>query len=101
MGYITLTATVTKDEETNEYVVRCSELGISTMASDPVEALPRIREAVAVYLDALTDVGERDRVFAERGIQVNEDDPPLVTEVRARVRPGDFVSPLSVPVPAA
>ncbi|MGH2447109.1 MAG: type II toxin-antitoxin system HicB family antitoxin [Chloroflexota bacterium] len=96
-GYLALTATLAKDEETGEYVVRCPELGISTMAASPDDALPRICEAVTLFLNTLEEVGERERVFAERGIQMIEEEPPVETQVNARR--GVFVAPFSVSVP--
>lgn len=99
VGYINLTITAHRDERTNEYVVRCQELGISTMAENESQILPMITDAIALYLNTLEEVGERDRLFEEIGLTILDDEPREST-VSARVRPGDFVSPLAMPVPA-
>lgn len=101
MEHVNLTITVHEDKETGEYVVRCVELGISTMVTDVDQALPMIAEATMMYLNTLEEAGERARVFEERGIQTVPGRPQGEGEVRARVRQGDFVSHLSVPVSAA
>jgi predicted RNase H-like HicB family nuclease len=69
-GYITVTFRI--HEEDGQYVGRCMELGVSSCAKSLDKALKRAQEATILYLSTLEEVGERERVFSEAGIQQSE-----------------------------
>lgn len=100
MEYINLTVMVRKDDETDEYVARCEELGISSSGLSVDDAFAMVADAVELYLDALEAEGERDRVFAECGITILQE-KPRETELRATFRLRDVISRIVVPVSAA
>lgn len=52
-----------------------------------------VLEAVEVYLETLDDLGERDRVFAERGVIFFPGEPPEGFELPpVAAKPGVFVT---------
>ena len=67
-GYILLTIQV--EPEGDQFVSTCLELGTASCGDTAQEALDNLREAITVHLSALEEVGERERVFGERGIEV-------------------------------
>jgi predicted RNase H-like HicB family nuclease len=98
-GYITLTFKVELDEETSQYIARCPELGISTSARSIDKAFQRIEEASTLYLNALEEAEERERVFAEAGIAIILGEPAAEVEVAARPD-REFVTLHTVRLPA-
>ena len=74
MGAIgTILVTEVVEKEGDQYVSICPELGTASCGDSIEEALANLREAVELYLNAIEDVGERERVFRERGIEVTDE----------------------------
>ncbi|MGH2584193.1 MAG: type II toxin-antitoxin system HicB family antitoxin [Dehalococcoidia bacterium] len=97
-GYILLTFKV--HEEDGQYVSECDELGVASCGDTIQEAFDAIEDAVTSYLETLEEEGERERVFAERGIRILPGDLPLDgVEVQVRVPPNEYVSPHPMRVP--
>jgi predicted RNase H-like HicB family nuclease len=67
--YIALTFKIIEEE--GQYSVVCEELGTASCGDTIDEAMKNIREAVVVDLNALEQVGERNRFFRERGIRMH------------------------------
>ncbi len=67
-GVIILTGMV--KAEGNQFVSTCQELGTSSCGDSVEEAFANLEEAIEVHLAALEEIGERDRVFQERGISI-------------------------------
>ena len=67
-GVIILTGMV--EAEGNQFVSTCRELGTSSCGDSVEEAFVNLEEAIEVHLNALEEVGERDRVFQEQGINI-------------------------------
>lgn len=57
-------------EEDGQYVGVCKELGTATCGSTLDEAYGNLREAVAEHLEALEELGERERFFTSHNIRV-------------------------------
>ena len=76
-GYVALTLKFRK--EGRKWVAFCEELGTSTFGANLHEAQKRIQEAVICHLNALEDVGERARFFAENHIRMVYTKPKEVT----------------------
>jgi len=72
-GYVILTYKFHK--ENKKWVAYCEELGTSTFGRSLTEAKERIRDAVLCHLNALEDVGERERFFKEHGIEFYQTKP--------------------------
>lgn len=72
-GYVTFTFRIHREEA--QYVARCVELGISSCGDSLDEALENIEEATTLYLNTLEEVGERDRVFSDAGIEILPGEP--------------------------
>lgn len=66
--YIRLTFEVEPDDD--QYTATCIELGVASCGDTIDEAMANIREAVAVYLEGIEELGERERIFRERGIVI-------------------------------
>lgn len=96
-GYITVTFLAHHDEETNQFVSRCVELGIASSGKDLDQAFDRIAEATCLYVNTLEEVGERERVFAEQGISITPGEPPD-NPLNVRVRPEEYAAARNLPV---
>lgn len=68
VGHIVLTLLV--HQEDAQYVSECVELGTASCGDTIDEALENIREATVLYLNAIEEAGERERVFRRQGIQI-------------------------------
>ena len=55
-------------EADGQFAAECKELGTASCGDTVEEALSNIQEAVAVHLEALTSLGQLERVFREKGI---------------------------------
>ena len=62
--------TINIEGEGDQFVSTCPELGTASCGDTEQEALDNLREAITVHLNALEEVGERERVFQERNIEV-------------------------------
>lgn len=82
INYIDVTTVV--EREGNQFVSVCPELGTSSCGDTVQEALDNLREAIEVHLNGLEEVGERERIFEERGIRVVSvsSDSPLEGNLR-------------------
>ncbi len=67
-GFVLLTGIV--EQEDNQYTATCLELGTATCADTPEEARRNLDEAVQLEIEVLEELGERSRVFDEKGIKV-------------------------------
>ena len=98
-GYIALTLTVAK--EGKHFVSRCPELGTASCGDTFDEALQNIQEATVEYLNTIERLGERPRVFREKGVAVRKTRPTIFRR-EYELHPNAFVGPYvtRVPVPA-
>ena len=67
-GFVLLTGIV--EQEDDQYTATCLELGTATCADTPEEARHNLDEAVQLEIETLEELGERARVFKEKGIKV-------------------------------
>ena len=67
-GIIILTGVV--EEERDQFVAYCRELGTSTCADSLEQAFEYLEEAVGVHVSALEEVGELTQVLRERNINI-------------------------------
>lgn len=81
VGHIVLTLLVR--EEDGQYISECPQLGTASCGDTIDEALHNIKEATLLYLNAIEEAGERERIFRRRGIQIflgrSHDAPTHVT----------------------
>jgi predicted RNase H-like HicB family nuclease len=97
-GYIVLTLTVSK--EGRQFVSRCEELGTASCGDTVDEALENIKDATLEYLNTIERLGERVRIFQEKGIAVRKTRPTLAPLPRA-LHPGSVASPYVTKIPVA
>ena len=95
-GFITLTLRVT--EEGKRFLSRCLELETASFGGSFEEALANIKEATLEYLNTIERLGQRQRIFKERGIAIRKMRPPIVKK-EYELRPGTFVGPYITKVP--
>lgn len=99
-GWIELTFRVY--EEDGQYTGECVELGVASCGDTIDEAFRAICEAAELYINTLQDVGERGRVFAERGVVIHPGEPPDTDdEISVRARQHEYVSPARLRVLAS
>ena len=65
-GFITLT--LEAYPEGRRFVSRCRELDVTSCGDSLVDAFEQVKDAVTVYLNAIEQLGDRERIFAEKGI---------------------------------
>ena len=102
-GYVHLTLRF--NAEGTDWVGLCVELGTSTFAQTLAACRNELEELVTDHLEVLEEIGERDRFFAEWGIDVHADPgPPVELTIRCpddlqESRPlfQPFVCPVSLP----
>jgi predicted RNase H-like HicB family nuclease len=101
-GYVVVTMRATKDEETGQYVAVCEDLDVASCGDSIEDAFAQIEDAVELFLNALEEEGERERVFAERGIVIHEGDlPSHEATVTTSVHPDELVKAGAFQVPLA
>lgn len=75
--FVLLSLTVQPAQDIPGFVALCPALGVATQGATLEEAENNIREAVGLYLAAIDDDGELERIFAEKGLTVSHLDPQL------------------------
>jgi len=95
--FVVLTCYIEPDTEVGGYVSRCPALGVASQGETFKEGENNLREAVSLYLEALTEDGELEHVLRDRGIKLAVDRLPRAT-IRARTADGglEFVAPFMV-----
>lgn len=99
-GHILVTLCVHEDEESDAFVSECIELGVTSCGRTIDEALRMVQEAVSVYLNTIEEDGERERIFAERGLKVSGDKEPQGYLATIKAPLNAVISRRSVDVPA-
>ncbi len=89
-GFITLTLEVVPERDL--FVSRCLELDVASCGDTMDEALRNVEEATLEYLNAIDRLGERDRIFSERGITIRRTRPRMVRR-EYELPPGSFAGP--------
>ncbi len=88
--------------EGDQWVSQCLELDIASSGPDPDTATLEAGDAVSSYVNTLEELGERERVFAERSIAVYSTPPAMwrPSDVPREIAGRDRlqVRPASVPV---
>lgn len=76
-GFITLTLQAQK--EGRVFVSQCLELDVASCGDTLDEALAAVREATTDYLNAIEQLGERPRIFSEKGIVIHRTKPRIAS----------------------
>ncbi len=87
--------------EGTQWVSQCIEFDISSFGASPGDAIEELKDAVCSYLNTIEDLGERERVFEERGVPVYQQLPSTVQSRTPRAlldRPGAMIRPFDVPI---
>ena len=95
-GFVILTGIV--EEEDDQFVSYCRELGTSSCGDTIAEAFENLGDAITVQLSAWEETGEREREFRERNINLQLD--PRPEEFIVHVKPGKIFRIFEAPVGA-
>lgn len=98
--YVQLTV-IFQEEDDGRWTAECQELGTATFGHSLSDARMKIEEAIILHLNALEQVGERDRFFRENGIRIAKTTQlPTHVTVDAPLDPRIFIHPFvqSMPV---
>jgi predicted RNase H-like HicB family nuclease len=96
-GYIVLTFEF--GEEGKRITAYCKELGTATFGRSLKEAKERLSEAVALHLNTLEQLGERERFFQENDIVYHKAKPRSV-KIHIPIKEEFFIQPNIQRVPA-
>ena len=69
-GTETVVLTLQVWQEDDYWAGECVELGTATDGPSADAVIEELQELVTIHLNGLDDIGERERVFRERGIAV-------------------------------
>ena len=75
--------------EDDLFVATCPELDISSYGETVEDAFAHLKHAVLLYLDTIEEDGERDRIFRERGIVIED---RRATDYQTTVHPEVFAT---------
>ena len=76
------------EREGNQFVSLCPELGVASCGDTAEDALDMLEDALQVYIEDLLDIGNLDRVFLEKGVNISADVPGKGEKVLVSVLPG-------------
>lgn len=96
LGYIVVLLAFRQEKTADgkKWVGVCLELGTSTFADRLEEAEEQLKEAVALHLNTLEKLGERERFFSEHKIKFHRGEPKQRQAVlNRRVELDTFVQP--------
>ena len=79
--------------EGKRWTAYCEELGTAIFGRSLPDAEKKLEEAVALHLDTLEDVGERERFLAEQNVVVHRTRPTSDISVCTPVNLDQFVRP--------
>lgn len=96
-GYITLT--LEAYPEGKMFVSRCRELGVASCGDSIWGAIESLKDAVTTYINAIEQLGERERVFAEKGIVIRQTKPRSVRVESDPLPPNSFAGKVVFPLP--
>ena len=77
-SHLVVPLTVAVWPEGEQWVAQCVEFDVASSGASSEEAAAEAMDAICSYLNTLEELGERERVFAERGIRAFFDSPPTV-----------------------
>lgn len=97
--YISLTLEIRRED--GQFAAYCRELGTATCGDTFEEAHKNIVEAVTLDLNTLEDIGERERVFKERGIRIQSDRNDKEEAREVTLFPDSWAENRSFPIPVA
>ena len=82
-AYIVLTFKVWREDR--QFVSECLELGVPSCGDTIEEAFHNLEDAVHLYLNSIEEMGDRTRIFKERGIQVRRAKEPHLPPAQVSV----------------
>lgn len=98
VGYITLT--LEAFPEGKAFVSRCRELDVSSCGDNIEQAFENLKDSVFTYLNAIEQLGDRERIFAEKGITIDKTKPKTVPLASSSLPPNTYTSGAIFPVAA-
>lgn len=96
VGYVVLTFRIY--QEGDQYVSECAELRTASCGDSIEEAVANIKEATLLYLNAIEESGERERIFRRRNIHIylgHPHDEKMTVTASSKDMVSLFVHPLA------
>ena len=97
-SYVILTLRFFKEE--GQWVGDCKELGVAHHGNTLDEVRSGLEELLALTLDTMESVGERERFFAEHGITLHPSDRPTPAQELHIFPNTHLVEPKRIPIGA-
>jgi predicted RNase H-like HicB family nuclease len=97
-GYVVLTLTFSREDD--QWIGECEELGVGTFGDSLDEVRAELEELVQLDLNGLEAIGERERFFAEHGIELFSIDEPAPSREYSLQPDGCLLEPKRVIVGA-
>jgi predicted RNase H-like HicB family nuclease len=97
-GYVTLT--VEAFPEGKRYVSRCRELGVTSCGDNVADAFENLKDSLITYLNAIEQLGDRPRIFAEKGIEIRKTKPRTISVGSTDLPPNSYTSSVILPIAA-
>ena len=97
-GYVILTMRFFQEDD--QWVGDCEELGVAHCGDSLDEARAGLEELLALTLNTMESVGERERFFAEHGIALHPADRPTPMQKYRLLPDTHLVEPKRVPLGA-
>lgn len=88
------------EREGNQFVSLCPELDVASCGDTAEEALDMLEDALQVYIEDLLDIGNLDKVFLERGVNIRTDIPGKGEKVLVSALPGKIYRAYVMKIPA-
>ena len=96
-GFVILTLAFHKEDQS--WVGVCRELGVAANGRSLDKLRAHLTDLVIVHLNGLESIGERERIFEERGIKFYTDDLPSEIDAKLPVSDADtFVEAKRLPI---
>ena len=97
-SYVILTLRFFQEE--GQWVGDCEELGVAHCGDSLDEVRAGLEDLLALTLDAMESVGERERFFAEHGITLHPADRPMPAQDYQVFPNTHLVEPKRIPIGA-
>ena len=97
-GYVILTLRFFQEDD--QWVGDCEELGVAHCGDSLDEARAGLEELLALTLNTMKSVGERERFFAEHGITLHPSDQPASAQEYQVLPDTHLVEPKRIPIGA-
>lgn len=73
---------------------------MTSCGSDVAAAFENLKDSITTYLNAVEKLGDRERVFAEKGIEIRKTKPRTISVEFVNLPPNSYASGYVLPIAA-